>query len=455
MHDWPYDPRDYDDVLPALGAAGCRIIVPYLRGFGATRFLSTGTPRSGQQAALGNDLRELMDALSAQRAVLVGYDWGGRAACIVSALWPERVRGLVTGNSYNIQDIPNSGTPASPEQEHRLWYQYYFSTERGRAGLEANRKAFCRMLWKLWSPHWAFERSARSFYNPDFVAVTIQSYRHHYGYAPGDPAVEAIEQRLAPQPQIAVPTIALQGEADGVHPLQASAHHGKFFAGPFERRKGRRGRNSRITPRHAPLIFVTALGPVQQYYAMLIADRYCSRHADAMGREPAEQKALDPFPSAESPAAGTTTESGPRRYVLPKNLPNAVKHLTDGELDLMHAATLEELRRRGRTPKSVEIDLPVPADLTKIQSPPIKTAKLNAAEVSLTRGQLNAVRSAVKQALRHRELPGSSVFLYRMCGRLWRRIKRSGESYDNQRTSCELERQHKALVARTPFRPDR
>jgi len=125
MHGWPYDPRDYDDVVPALCAAGCRIIVPYLRGFGATRFLSTGTPRSGQQAALGNDLRELMDALSAQRAVLAGYDWGGRAACIVSALWPERVRGLVTANSYNIQDIPNSGRPASPEQEHRLWYQYY------------------------------------------------------------------------------------------------------------------------------------------------------------------------------------------------------------------------------------------------------------------------------------------------------------------------------------------
>ena len=179
MHGWPYDPRDYDAVLPALGAAGCRIIVPYLRGYGATRFLSAATPRSGQQAALGNDLRELMDALSAQCAVLPGYDWGGRAACIVSALWPERVRGLVTGNSYNIQDIPNSGRPASPEQEHRLWYQYYFSTERGRAGLEANRKAFCRLLWKLWSPHWAFddvtfERSARSFDNPDFVAVTIQ-----------------------------------------------------------------------------------------------------------------------------------------------------------------------------------------------------------------------------------------------------------------------------------------
>jgi pimeloyl-ACP methyl ester carboxylesterase len=159
----------------------------------------------------------------------------------VSALWPERVRGLVTANSYNIQDIPNSGRPASPEQEHRLWYQYYFSTERGRAGLEANRKAFCRLLWKLWSPHWGFddatfERSAKSFDNPDFVAVTIQSYRHRYGYAPGDPAVEAIEQRLAPQPQIAVPTIALQGEADGVHPPQASAHHGRFFAGPFERR---------------------------------------------------------------------------------------------------------------------------------------------------------------------------------------------------------------------------
>jgi pimeloyl-ACP methyl ester carboxylesterase len=241
MHGWPYDPRCFDAVVPPLSAAGCRVIVPYLRGFGATRFLFAETPRSGQQAALGNDLLELMDALSIDRAVLAGYDWGGRAACIVAALWPERVRGLVTVNGYNLQNIPASGQPASPAQEHRLWYQYYFHGERGRAGLEANRREFCRLLWTLWSPHWAFddttfERSAASFDNPDFVAVTIQSYRHRYGYAAGDPALEAIERRLAAQPQIAVPTVALQGEADGVHPPAASEKHSAFFAGPYQRR---------------------------------------------------------------------------------------------------------------------------------------------------------------------------------------------------------------------------
>jgi pimeloyl-ACP methyl ester carboxylesterase len=241
LHGWPYDPRDYDKVLPPLAAAGCRVVVPYLRGFGATRFLAAATPRSGQQAALGNDLREFMDALAIERAVLAGYDWGGRAACIVAALWPQRVRALVSGNSYNIQNIPAAMQPASPAQEHRLWYQYYFHSERGRAGFEANRREFCRLLWTLWSPHWDFDdatfaRSAASFDNPDFVAVTIQSYRHRYGYAPGDPALEPVERRLAAQPRIAVPTIALQGEADGVHPPAASAHHAAFFTGPFARR---------------------------------------------------------------------------------------------------------------------------------------------------------------------------------------------------------------------------
>jgi pimeloyl-ACP methyl ester carboxylesterase len=241
LHGWPYDPRDYDAVVPALVAAGCRVVVPYLRGFGATRFLSAATPRSGQQAALGDDLRELMDALGIDRAVLAGYDWGGRAACVVAALWPERVRGLVTGNGYNIQNIAAAMKPVAPAQEHRFWYQYYFHTERGRAALEANRREFCRFIWKLWSPHWSFddatfERSAVSFDNPDFVAVTIQSYRHRYGNATGDPALEAIEQRLAGQPKIAVPTIALHGEADGVQPPQRSEKHAAFFAGPYQRR---------------------------------------------------------------------------------------------------------------------------------------------------------------------------------------------------------------------------
>jgi len=262
LHGWPYDPRDYNEVAPLLAAAGCRVIVPYLRGFGLTRFLSAATPRSGQQAALGNDLRELMDALAVEGAVLAGYDWGGRAACVVSALWPERVRGLVTGNGYNIQDIAASVKPAAPAQEHRLWYQYYFHTERGRAGLEQNRRALARFIWQLWSPHWQidetdFARSAESFDNPDFVAVTLQSYRHRYGYAPGDPALDDIERRLAAQPKIAVPTIALQGEADMIGPPETSAHHAAFFTGRFERRLlPRIGHNP---PREAPQAFADAV----------------------------------------------------------------------------------------------------------------------------------------------------------------------------------------------------
>jgi pimeloyl-ACP methyl ester carboxylesterase len=241
MHGWPYDPRSYDAVIAPLVDAGARVIVPYLRGFGPTRFLEQSTPRSGQQAALGNDLRELMDVLSVDRAVLAGYDWGGRAACIVAALWPERVRGLVTVNSYNLQNIPAAGMPAAPVQEHRLWYQWYFQMQRGRAGIEANRRELCRLLWQLWSPHWSFdaetfERSAASFDNPDFVAVTIHSYRHRYGNAAGDRELEEIEQRLASQPKVTVPTIALQGEADGVNPPESSAHHAAFFTGPYQRR---------------------------------------------------------------------------------------------------------------------------------------------------------------------------------------------------------------------------
>lgn len=240
LHGWPYDPRCYDEVVPPLISAGCRVIVPYLRGFGATRFLSAATPRAGQQAALGNDLRELMDALGIERAVLAGYDWGGRAACIVAALWPQRVRALLTVNGYNIQDIAASVKPVEPAQEHRFWYQYYFHTERGRAGLQQNRRALARYIWSIWSPHWSFddatfERSAVSFDNPDFVAVTIQSYRHRFGYAPGDPALEAIERQLAARPKISTPTIALQGEADGVAPPQATEKHAAFFTGPYRR----------------------------------------------------------------------------------------------------------------------------------------------------------------------------------------------------------------------------
>jgi pimeloyl-ACP methyl ester carboxylesterase len=240
MHGFPYDPRAFDDMVPMLAAAGFRVLVPYLRGYGPTRFLNTHTPRSGQQAALGNDLREFMDALDIKRAVLAGYDWGGRAACVVAALWPERTRALVSCGGYNIQDIVKSGVPADAEQEYRYWYQWYFCTERGRAGLAANRRALCKLLWQLWSPNWKFddatyERSATSFDNVDFVDVVIQSYRHRYGYVPGDPALQEIEQRLAAQPRINVPTIVLHGAANDVIPDRASERHARFFGSRYRR----------------------------------------------------------------------------------------------------------------------------------------------------------------------------------------------------------------------------
>jgi pimeloyl-ACP methyl ester carboxylesterase len=243
MHGFPYDPRAFDEVVPPLAAAGHRVIVPYLRGYGQTRFLDPATMRSGQQAALGRDLVDLMDALSIPSAVLAGFDWGGRAACIAAALWPHRVRGLVSANGYNIQDIAGSVMPAAPEQEHRYWYQYYFHTERGRAGLRTNRRDLCKLLWRLWSPNWTFDdatyaRTAESFDNPDFVDVVIHSYRHRYGNAPGDPVYDIIERNLAGRPPITVPTIVLQGEGDGVGVAnaRAAAAQAKLFTGPYQYR---------------------------------------------------------------------------------------------------------------------------------------------------------------------------------------------------------------------------
>lgn len=224
LHGFPYDVHSYDAVVPRLTDRGLRCIVPSLRGYGPTRFRSQSTVRSGQQAALGADLLALMDALKLERALLGGYDWGGRAACITAALWPERVAGLVSaGTGYNIQNIARAGVPAAPEYEFRYWYQYYFHSERGRAGLEADRSAFCRLLWRLWSPSWAFDeqtfqQTALSFDNPDFVAVVIHSYRHRFGLVPGDPALNGLEAALAAQPDIPVPTVVLRGADDGVEP---------------------------------------------------------------------------------------------------------------------------------------------------------------------------------------------------------------------------------------------
>jgi pimeloyl-ACP methyl ester carboxylesterase len=238
-HGFPYDVHAYAEVAPALASAGARVIVPFLRGYGPTRFLSADTPRSGEQAALAADLLSLMDALRIPQAVLAGYDWGGRAACIVSALWPERVVALVSGNAYNLQDIARSWEPQAPEVEASLWYQYYFHAERGRRGLARDRRGMARLLWRMWSPTWAFdettfERSAQAFDNPDFVEVVIHSYRHRFGLVPGDPAMAHIETRLTAQPPIGVPTIAIDGSADGVN--SGTRHHARHFTGPYQHR---------------------------------------------------------------------------------------------------------------------------------------------------------------------------------------------------------------------------
>jgi pimeloyl-ACP methyl ester carboxylesterase len=262
LHGFPYDPRGFDDVVAIVNAAGFRTIVPYLRGYGGTRFLSAETPRSGEQAALGQDLLELLDALAIRKAVLAGYDWGGRAACVVSALWPERVAGLVSCTGYNIQDIPNSCNPADPGQEARLWYQYYFHTERGRNGLILKRREISRLLWKMWSPTWAFddatfERTAASFDNEDFVDVVIHSYRHRFGSVAGDPRYAAVEAQLAAQPNIGVATINLHGAVDGVMPAILSETHGKYFTGPYRRRVlPNVGHN---VPQEAPRAFAEAI----------------------------------------------------------------------------------------------------------------------------------------------------------------------------------------------------
>jgi len=241
LHGFPDDIHAYDGAAPPLAAQGWRVLVPWLRGYGPTRFLSADTPRSGQQAALGLDLLDFMDALGIERAVLGGYDWGGRAACVVAALRPERTRALMSINGYNIQNIAAALQPAAPAQEWRHWYQWYFNTERGRAGLTANRYELCKLLWRLWSPNWqftddAYDATAASFENPDFVDVVIQSYRHRHQNAPGDPALASIEALLAAQPSIPVPTIVLHGEADGVGPVASSESHARHFTNSYERR---------------------------------------------------------------------------------------------------------------------------------------------------------------------------------------------------------------------------
>ena len=224
LHGFPYDIHSYLEVAPVLSSSGCRVIVPYLRGYGKTSFLVKETLRSGQQAALGNDLLNLMNAMKIDKAILAGYDWGGRAACVVAALHPERCRGLISCNGYNIQDIKNSSKPSNPNIEQRLWYQYFFHSERGRLGLMNRRHDFIKYLWQTWSPSWNFNDeiyglSKNSFDNSDFVDVVIHSYKHRFGIVTGDPKFNKIEQGLSNQPIISVPSITIDGETDGVSEL--------------------------------------------------------------------------------------------------------------------------------------------------------------------------------------------------------------------------------------------
>ena len=241
LHGWPYAIQSYAEVAPLLAAKGCRVIVPHLRGHGTTRFLDADTPRSGQQAAIGTDVIALMDALKIPRAVLAGYDWGGRAACVAAALWPQRCSGLVSVNSYLIQDIATAGLPAPAKVEAAFWYQFYFLTERGRAGLTTNRRDIAKIMWARNSPTWhfddaTFDRSAAAFDNPDFVDVTIHSYRHRLGAAAGYPAYADLELKLASQPIITVPTITMDGDSDAVVPATDGKSTAARFAGERQHR---------------------------------------------------------------------------------------------------------------------------------------------------------------------------------------------------------------------------
>lgn len=261
LHGFPYDVHSYVNVAPMLVQRGFRVIVPHLRGHGTTAFLETSTVRSGEQAAIGRDLVDLMDALKIDQAIFAGYDWGGRAACVAAALWPERCLGLVSVNSYLIQNIAKALEPAPAKVERGFWYQFYLQTERGRQGLERNRSDIARIMWHDNSPTWefdevTFQRSARSFNNPDFVDVVVHSYRHRLGGAPGYPDYMKLEALLALQPQITVPTVTLDGDSDGV----VAATDGSSTSAKFVKRVHHiiRGVGHNL-PQEAPYAFANAI----------------------------------------------------------------------------------------------------------------------------------------------------------------------------------------------------
>jgi pimeloyl-ACP methyl ester carboxylesterase len=262
LHGWPYDIHTYADVAPLLAAQGYRVIVPYLRGYGTTRFLSDATPRNGQQAAIAADIMALMDALHVEKAVVGGCDWGARTANILAALWPERVKAMVSVSGYLIGSQEANQAPLPPQAELFWWYQFYFATERGRAGYERNRAEFARLIWKLASPRWNFDeatfhRSAAAFENPDHVAVSIHNYRWRLGLAEGEPQFDPLERRLATFPNIGVPTITLEGDANGAPHPEPSAFVRKFTS-RYEHRLVTGGIGHNL-PQEAPHAFAQAI----------------------------------------------------------------------------------------------------------------------------------------------------------------------------------------------------
>jgi len=262
LHGWPYDIHSYIDVAPLLAAAGYRVVVPYLRGFGTTRFLSDATMRNGEQAVLALDVIALLDALEIERAVLAGFDWGARTADVVAALWPERCTGLVSVSGYLIGSQEAGKVPLPPEAELQWWYQYYFATERGRVGYDRNRRDFAKLIWRIASPKWSFDdvtfdRSGAAFDNPDHVEIVIHNYRWRLGLADGEADYEELEQRLAQGPVIGVPTITLEGDANGApHPDPGS--YTEKFSGTYSHRtiEGGVGHN---LPQEAPEAFANAV----------------------------------------------------------------------------------------------------------------------------------------------------------------------------------------------------
>lgn len=268
LHGWPYDIYSFVDVAPVLADAGYRVIIPYLRGYGTTEFLSAKTPRNGQQAAIATDMIDFMDALDIERAVIGGYDWGGRTADIMAAVWPERCKGLVSVSGYLIGSQEANKKPLPPQAELSWWYQFYFATERGRAGYEANRHDFAKLIWKLASPQWnfddaTFDRSAKAFENPDHVAITIHNYRWRLDLAKGEKKYDALEKKLAAFPVITVPTITMEGDANGAPHPEPSAY-AKKFTGKYEHRTitGSIGHN---LPQEAPQAFAQAILDVDRF----------------------------------------------------------------------------------------------------------------------------------------------------------------------------------------------